>query len=128
VGRYQDSLNCFVRSYGNEAMAHYQLARMLHHLGQNDQARQCLQAALHRDPKLEPAQVLLAELTGQSFGAAVRPAGFTEGSPPDAGSEPAAAPSSRELLREGMAPQPAAARVILPPPPSSGNWQTGPDQ
>jgi len=93
TGRYQDSLNCFVRSYGNEAMAHYQLARMLHHLGQNDQARQCLQAALQRDPNLEPA-----------------------------------APPSRELLREGIAPQPSAARVILPPPPSSGNWQTGPDE
>ncbi len=62
TGRYQDSLSYFQRSYGNEAMAHYQLARAQYQLKQDDLCRQSLQTALQRDPNLEPAQALLNEL------------------------------------------------------------------
>ena len=61
AGRYEESLACF-RQTGSEARAHYNLARMLHHLQQDVQAREHLQRALQADPRLEPAQQLLASL------------------------------------------------------------------
>src|SRR5262249_45252356 len=73
AGRFQESLECFARVHG-EARAHYNLARMLRHLGQPELCRQHLELALRKDEKLEPAQAMLNELQGQ----AVQPVGYTE--------------------------------------------------
>ena len=62
--------SCLSKTMG-ECKAHYELARMLHHLGQDDQCRQHLQLALQLDPSLTPAQQLLvgAEQHGRSASA-----------------------------------------------------------
>lgn len=61
AGRYDESLACFARLNG-EAKAHYNLARMLHHMEQRDLCKQHLQLALQKDPTLEPARRLLNQL------------------------------------------------------------------
>ena len=61
AGRCEESLACFRRT-GSEAQAQYKLARMLHHLQQDEQARVHLQLALQVDPNLEGAQQLLVAL------------------------------------------------------------------
>jgi tetratricopeptide (TPR) repeat protein len=76
VGQYDEALACFQRVNG-EGRAHYKLARMLQHLGENDLARRHLELALEKDPRLADAQSLLRELDGQG----VKPAGYTEGQP-----------------------------------------------
>jgi tetratricopeptide (TPR) repeat protein len=117
TGQYQASLACFSRQY-NEAVSQYQLARMLHHLQQYDQCRQYLQSALQKDPNLEPARALLAQLGAPTPVGAVRTISYTEDLPPDF-----------EQRQQGSAPQPAelpqqttpARRILLPPP--TGDWQ-----
>jgi tetratricopeptide (TPR) repeat protein len=61
AGRMQESYVCFQRTVG-EAKAHYNLARMLHHMNQDDLCRQHLQQALSADPDLMPAREMLAQL------------------------------------------------------------------
>jgi Tfp pilus assembly protein PilF len=56
AGRYDESLNFFVRSNG-EAMGYYRLAQTLQHLQQPELSRRYLEAAVHRDPSLAPATV-----------------------------------------------------------------------
>jgi tetratricopeptide (TPR) repeat protein len=63
AGRYDDSLRCLARLNG-EAKAHYDLARMLCHLNQTDEAREHLALAVRLDPQLGAARDLLAELRG----------------------------------------------------------------
>jgi tetratricopeptide (TPR) repeat protein len=63
AGRYDESLACFRKAVG-EAMAHYNLARMLHHMHQDGLSQQQLAQALRVDPDLEPAQEMLAQLQG----------------------------------------------------------------
>jgi tetratricopeptide (TPR) repeat protein len=63
AGRYEESLACF-RELVGEARAHYNLARMLHHMKHDDLARQHLQLALRADPQLAPARQLLVQLNG----------------------------------------------------------------
>lgn len=65
AGRYDESLAVF-RKTGGEAQAHCNLARMLHHLKQEDLSRQHAQMALQQDPQLAAAQQLLAELDGKA--------------------------------------------------------------
>lgn len=64
AGRYDESFTAFARVEG-EATAHYNVARMLHHMEQESLARQHLQMALAVNANLEPARELLAELTSQ---------------------------------------------------------------
>ena len=101
AGRYNDSLIVFERLQ-SESEAHYNLARMLHHLNQTDLCRQQLQAALQKDPEMQPALALWAELNNNPEKATAQPAvqqtSFMEASP-----SPDAQPSS----------------ILLPPPPSS---------
>jgi tetratricopeptide (TPR) repeat protein len=73
AGRYDDALSCFERVNG-EGRAHYKLARMLQHLGQNDLARHHLELALEKDPRMADAQSLLREIDSQG----VKPAGYTD--------------------------------------------------
>lgn len=76
AGQYDEALASFQRVNG-EGRAHYKLARMLQHLGQNDLARRHLEVALEKDPRLTEAQGLLRELDGQG----VKPAGYTPTGP-----------------------------------------------
>jgi tetratricopeptide (TPR) repeat protein len=48
------------------ARALYNLTRMLHHVNQDTEARQHLQAAVKADPQFDPAQRMLAQLEGAS--------------------------------------------------------------
>jgi tetratricopeptide (TPR) repeat protein len=75
AGCYEESLACFRRSVG-EAGAHYNLARMLHHVNQEELSKQHLRLALQAKPDLAPAEQLLAELEGRAAGFD-RPAGET---------------------------------------------------
>lgn len=59
-GRYQESLNCFIRSNG-EALGYYRLAQTLQRLQQPELSRRYFEAAVQKDPSLEPA---LAQSSG----------------------------------------------------------------
>ena len=61
AGRYDESFACFTKTLG-AAQAHYNIARMLHHLNQDEASKQHLQLALQADPTLEPARQLLVRL------------------------------------------------------------------
>jgi tetratricopeptide (TPR) repeat protein len=67
AGRYDESLACF-RKLSGPARAHYNLARMLHHLNHDDLSRQHLRLALEADPDMTPARQLLAQLEAQPTG------------------------------------------------------------
>jgi tetratricopeptide (TPR) repeat protein len=60
-GRYDESLACFKKTV-SEGQAHYNLARMLHHLKQDEVSKEQLRLALKAKPDLEPARQLLAQL------------------------------------------------------------------
>ncbi|HZU37659.1 MAG TPA: tetratricopeptide repeat protein [Gemmataceae bacterium] len=61
AGRFDESLACF-RQVTGEAQAHYDLARLLHHMGENEHCRKELKLALAVQPDLASATQLLAEL------------------------------------------------------------------
>jgi tetratricopeptide (TPR) repeat protein len=61
AGRADESLDVF-RKLGSEAQAHYNLARMLHHMQQDDQCRAHLEKALEADPQLASARQMLTAL------------------------------------------------------------------
>jgi tetratricopeptide (TPR) repeat protein len=61
VGHYDESLECF-QKVTTPAQAHYNLGRMLLHLGEVELARQHLSAATEVDPDLAGARELLAQL------------------------------------------------------------------
>lgn len=61
AGRYDESLACFRKICG-PARAHYNLARMLHHLNRDDLSREHLRLALQADPQLAAARQLLAQI------------------------------------------------------------------
>jgi tetratricopeptide (TPR) repeat protein len=62
---HPDEALAALRKGGNEARAQYNLAKMLHHMSQDAEARQHLQAAVQADPRFEPAQRMLAQLEGR---------------------------------------------------------------
>lgn len=63
AGRFDDSFAAFQRLTG-DAQAHYNVARMLHHVGQDGPARDHLAKALAAEPAFAPARDLLAALDG----------------------------------------------------------------
>lgn len=82
TGNYDASIACF-RKVMSEAQAHYNLARMLHHDGQDAMCRQHLETAVRLQPDFEAARRLFAELavapagpaaTGMAAGAMPAPA------------------------------------------------------
>jgi tetratricopeptide (TPR) repeat protein len=77
AGGYDQALACFERC-GSEGKAHYNLARMLLHLNQEDLARQHLMTAVQREPNLAAAQQLLAELDNKSSPSGLSTVGFEE--------------------------------------------------
>jgi tetratricopeptide (TPR) repeat protein len=61
AGRIDEALDVFRRSVG-EAKAHYNVARMLHHMNQDDLCRQQLELSLRADPRLVEARDMLVQL------------------------------------------------------------------
>jgi tetratricopeptide (TPR) repeat protein len=61
AGRYEESYACFKKSVG-EAQAHYNVARMLQHVGQPESCKMHLELALKAKPDFAPARELLAEI------------------------------------------------------------------
>lgn len=61
AGQFEQALTPLTRASG-AAMAHYYVARMQLHLGQDESAKQHLNAALRENPRLNDAQQLLAQL------------------------------------------------------------------
>jgi Tfp pilus assembly protein PilF len=61
AGHYDESVSYFQKAVG-EGMAHYNVARMLHHVKQDELCKQHLHLALQASPDLEPARQLLAEV------------------------------------------------------------------
>jgi tetratricopeptide (TPR) repeat protein len=73
AGNDDESVACFEKISG-PAQAHYNVARMLHHLKQDERSRQHLELALRADPKLDAARSLLDELGGKATGVVQAPA------------------------------------------------------
>jgi tetratricopeptide (TPR) repeat protein len=61
TGRFDESWTAFAKVDG-EAMAHYNLARMLHHMEKDELSKWHVLAALARQPNLTSARALLAAL------------------------------------------------------------------
>ncbi|HEV3084824.1 MAG TPA: tetratricopeptide repeat protein [Gemmataceae bacterium] len=61
VGKFDDSYAVFAKVDG-AASAHYDLARMFHHLEQDDKAKEHLQLALQAKPDFLPAKQMLSVL------------------------------------------------------------------
>jgi tetratricopeptide (TPR) repeat protein len=63
-GRIDEALAVFRKTVG-EAKAHYNVARMLHHMNQDDLSRQQLDMALRADPHLIEARNMLVQLSAK---------------------------------------------------------------
>ena len=68
AGHIEESLAMLQRVM-TPAQAHYQIARMLHHVQRDDLCRDELRQALQLDPELAPARTLLVSLDGPPPGA-----------------------------------------------------------
>src|SRR5262249_55009869 len=77
AGRFEESYQYFARVQG-EARAHYNVARMLHHVQREAECRQHLDLALKARPDFEPARQFLAELQAPTADPAVQPAAHEE--------------------------------------------------
>lgn len=60
--RYDESYAFFRQALGNEAKAHYNVARALHYADKDEESKNHLRLALKADPKMFSARELLAEL------------------------------------------------------------------
>jgi tetratricopeptide (TPR) repeat protein len=65
AGRYDESFECFKKTVG-EARAHYNVARMLSHVKENELAKEHLRLALKANPELASARQMLAEIDTSS--------------------------------------------------------------
>jgi tetratricopeptide (TPR) repeat protein len=75
AGKADESVACFAKVVG-PAQAHYNVARMLHHLKQDKLCREHLQQALQVDPRLTGAKQLLDQLDGKAAPGVVRVTGI----------------------------------------------------
>jgi tetratricopeptide (TPR) repeat protein len=67
AGRYEESYAFFQKAVG-PAQAHYNVARMLHHVNQDESSKEHLRLALQLNPDLTGARQLQAELEGSLTG------------------------------------------------------------
>jgi tetratricopeptide (TPR) repeat protein len=83
AGQYDQALVVFMR-HNEPAKAHFNLARMLAHLGQPDLSLQQVRMALSQNPNLSEARALQAELEGRAppGNEGIRPASATQGPQP----------------------------------------------
>jgi pentatricopeptide repeat protein len=65
AGRVEEAMHVFQR-VNTEGVAYYQLARMMQHLNQPEKSREYAQLALQKEPNLQDAQSLLAQLNGNT--------------------------------------------------------------
>jgi tetratricopeptide (TPR) repeat protein len=65
AGQIDESVAVFAK-FDGEAAAHYNVARMLHHMNQDDLSKQHLRLALQLQPDLTAAQQLISSLEGRS--------------------------------------------------------------
>jgi len=65
AGRIDEALDIFRKTVG-EAKAHFNVARMLHHVNQDELCRQHLELALRADPQLVEARDMLIQLSAKS--------------------------------------------------------------
>jgi tetratricopeptide (TPR) repeat protein len=72
AGRIDEALAVYRKVMG-EALAHYNLARMLHHMNQDGLSRQQLDLALRADPQLSEARELLVQLSTTHTPGTVQP-------------------------------------------------------
>ena len=77
AGQTDQSLALLTRTMG-APLAHYNVARMMLHMGQADAGRQHLQIALQINPNLEPAQEMLASLNTPGGARPAATLGFIE--------------------------------------------------
>jgi hypothetical protein len=86
AGRFSDSIEVFTALVG-KAEAHYQVARMAHHMRQDEQSKEFLRLALSDKPDHGGAQHLLAQLEGRAPANPVVQAGYEgrEGATPSPG-------------------------------------------
>lgn len=77
AGQTDEALLVLMRVEG-EAQAHYTVARMMHHMKQDEASKKYARQALVADPKLEGARQLLAELEGGAAPANVGVSVFQE--------------------------------------------------
>jgi Tfp pilus assembly protein PilF len=114
AGHFEESLACLTRTNG-EAGAHLQLAKLLRHMNQPEQARQQVALALYKDPSLTAARALLSEMDGHGP-AAVQTVSHTEMKPAQSGPLPRGAPPPD--VRTGaaaVAPDTPGRPVPIPP-------------
>lgn len=125
-GRYEDSLNCFVRSSG-DSMGYYRLAQTLQRLQQPELSRRYMELALQKDPNLATTMAFQSGDDGTAKPAkrarpAVQQTAYQAPPPPPAppvpDPAPAAMPRVIQLDAEASASRPAKKQVILPPPPA----------
>lgn len=76
TGHFDESLEYFKR-VGSPAAAHYNVARMQHHMKQDELCLRNLVVAVQLDPQCKDAREMLAQLQG---GDSVTPASYEEGS------------------------------------------------
>jgi tetratricopeptide (TPR) repeat protein len=139
VGRYHESLDCFVR-VGGEATGHYKLARTLQYLQQPELSRQHLDMALQMNPNLSSAQAMMGQ-TNDEANRAIQRTSYQEPSVPQAQVVPqtpvnvTATPLPRVIQ---LNPTPAnvvqpevpteAQPILIPPPPAiSLEFETPPE-
>jgi tetratricopeptide (TPR) repeat protein len=114
AGRYDQALIVFAR-HNDPARAHYNLARMLAHMGQAEQSMEQVRLALNQDPSLNEARQLEAELQGRPWPATeeIRPAGGPQATP--------AQPVQPVIFLDSAVPvesaNPTTATPQVPPPP-----------
>jgi tetratricopeptide (TPR) repeat protein len=75
AGKVDESVACFQKIAG-PAQAHYNVARMLHHLKQDELSREHLRLALRADPQLAAAKQLLDQLDGRVAAGVVQVTGI----------------------------------------------------
>jgi tetratricopeptide (TPR) repeat protein len=68
TGRYEEAFETLKQTIGS-AEAHYRIAQMLHHMQQDDAARQHAEMALRENAKCKEAQTLLEAIDSQPAGA-----------------------------------------------------------
>lgn len=121
AGRYEESLDCFVRSNG-EAMGYYRLSQTLERLQQPELSRRYLEVAVQKDPSLAPAPAIAMRNTGDDRAnrapPAVQQTAYQAPIVPVEQATPAPEPQVISLAGSASPSQSSQTRVILPPPPA----------
>jgi Tfp pilus assembly protein PilF len=121
AGRYEDSLNCFIRSNG-EALGYFRLSQTLQHLQQTDLSRRYLEVAVQKDPSLAPQMTKLnqEDVAANDMPPAVQQTAYQAPSAAPAQDPAVSLPQVISRSIPAAAQQPMRQPVVLPSPPSIG--------